>query len=469
MTRDALPEDYHTESGSRISQFRLAIPQSQETIYRFFLGEVKSSSPQQVLAIFKKLFIQHNFDETQSELHQALDNIIFANNEEEFRNTLKRCCYILINNWEAERHHQSIQDLVNLFEDPVISQITLSPFSKRLRQWTNNFISSPDYEEIKLFAHRSEEVTHQHWSQRYTSYLLVPQYIDANNSAEQREAAKARAQQLKEKFKFDLAMYTAHSQLGNHIAAGKTLKNPTALGDEVLRLIKIILSRRGPFNYANLANIFLNQVQQLPYKDFKNSLQEYLVFGLGNQEFSNTLKIRLSEHLQDLYIDYHDKTITPGLILRTCNRTLEYLTVEAIDKTIKPSSLFILLLSQGNPLMLVIVIVKIILISKASRTHLEAKVAELIKYYQDYPEQDCKWVIDFMEILNIAFAIYAENVRYNLIRMDSKKLSGLSLTELDQYRVFSQMHDGQTIEDSSPEKNARLSVDFPEEFDLEDF
>ncbi len=43
-----------------------------------------------------------------------------------------------------------------------------------------------------------------------------------------------------------------------------------------------------------------------------------------------------------------------------------------------------------------------------------------------------------MEIFNITFAIYAENVEYNLVKMEEDQSSNPQLN-LDDYRVFSQM------------------------------
>ncbi|MGB7380834.1 MAG: hypothetical protein WA959_30315, partial [Rivularia sp. (in: cyanobacteria)] len=99
----------------------------------------------------------------------------------------------------------------------------------------------------------------------------------------------------------------------------------------------------------------------------------------------------------------------------------------------------ILLLSQGNPLTLVIALLKIILISKHSRRHLEMRIANIINYYEHYQEEECDWVIKFIEVFNITFAIYAENVEYNLIQMQENATESEPQTNLDTYRVFSQL------------------------------
>ncbi|HEY9602822.1 MAG TPA: hypothetical protein V6C85_14510 [Allocoleopsis sp.] len=283
-----------------------------------------------------------------------------------------------------------------------------------------------------------------HWSNRYTSYLLVPQYTNLKNPIEQREIARALSKKLKDKFKFDLAMYTAR-----HYTYGRGDKihiNPTGLGDDVLRLIKMIVNKRGSFSYANLANIFLEQTRNLKYKQFKPCFQKYLIFSVAHTDFGETLNRKLSEKLELLYENHHDAQLDEALLLRTCNRVIEYLTTE--DRQ-EPSGLFILLLSQGNPLTLVIVLLKIILICPHARTHLEICIAQLIQYYVDYPEDECQWVVNFFEVFNITFAIHADNVQYNLIKMDGNRRERQSGTPIDTYRVFSQLREGENPLDFS--------------------
>lgn len=437
MIGDSLPEDSQNNIPTRFNKQGRSIQQAQEVIYNFLLEIVKKWPPEEVLLEFKRLFIFHVESISSTAIH-AIYEIVFSNNEEEFRHTLKRCCYILVNNWDASRHYKPIQELIQSFSDPTINRYTISPTLKRLRIWIENFKRSKDFEELKLFASRYEDKENGPWSSRYTSYLLVPQYIDLKNPIEQREAARTLSKQLKDRFKFDLAMYIARSQSAAS-SHDRIPKNPTALGDEVLRLIKMIVAKRGPFSYGNLANIFLNQVRQLSYAEFKQSLKSYLIFSVENQEFADTLQSRLAEKLSTLYEVHDHDPIDNALILRTCNRAIEYLTTEDHQN---PSPLFVLLLSQGNPLTLVIVLLKLILISKHSRTHLEARIADLIRYYEKCPEEECWWVVHFLEIFNITFAIYAENVQYNLIRMEEEATQAPQPSQpspMGEYRIFSQL------------------------------
>lgn len=441
MVGNKLTERRQPQLMVKPKRFQRDIARAQETIYNFLLEIVKTWSPDAVLAEFRHLFINHN-DTISSNTLPALYEIVFANEEVEFRNTIKRSCYILINNWDISRSHKSIQQLIQIFSDPILDKPTMSPTLKRLRAWLKNFLVSEDFQELKLFATRYEEREKIHWSERYVSYLLVPQYIDLNNPIEQREAAKTLSRRLKEKFKYDLALYTAHSQ--SPAVEQKLPKNPTLLGDEGLRLIKMIVARRGMFSYTSLANIFINQTQNLSYQDFKKSLQKYLIFSEENHEFVETLKVQLAEKLDSLYVAHHDRPIDDALLLRTSNKVIDYLTTEDHHE---PSSLFILLLSQGNPLTLVVVLLKIILICRYARTHLDARIAELIQFYKEFPQDECQWVVSFFEIFNITLTIYAENIEYNLVNMGGKDLERVK-ADLGAYRIFSQLKSANALDDS---------------------
>ncbi|MGJ5672957.1 MAG: hypothetical protein ACR9NN_04980 [Nostochopsis sp.] len=405
----------------------------QETIYSFFVEIVRKSKPEDVLIEFKTLFIDciylTNSDST-PEIYE-----VFLNHEQDFHNTFKRCCYILVNNWETKIKYKYIQALVELIAGYESNSIYQNYQIRTTSQtWLDNFINSQDFQELKLFAYKNENQANSHWVNRYTSYLLAAQAIDKNNPEEQKQAAIKASKQLRDKFKFELAMYIASSE--SNAYSRTRYRNPSVLGDDVLRLIKAIIVKKGVFGYSNIANIFIQQTQEQTFKSFKQSLAKYLIFSVQQPTFVDTLQQQLSEKLAVWKLEYDDVMINKDLLLRTCNRVIDFLTTE---NGVTPSSLFVLLLSHGHPLTLVIVLLKIILICKYSRSHLESRLANLIRYYDQYSELECQCFINFIEIFNITFAIYAENVEYNLIKIeDNEKVHEVEF-DPNAYRVFSQL------------------------------
>ena len=209
--------------------------------------------------------------------------------------------------------------------------------------------------------------------------------------------------------------------------------NPTVLGDEVLMLIKAILVRRGRFSYRNVARLFQQQTFESNYADYKESLLEYLCFSVSDPDFLSLLETQLSKKLPSLYIESNEETVDPSLNLRTCNRLIDYLTTEDENT---PSMLFARLISQGNPLNVVVLLLKIVLISPNSQLYLEARLANLIAYYKQFMEVECRSIIQFLEICGVTFAIYSDNVEYNLVQVSAKPTAE-DPAPAEEFRIFS--------------------------------
>ncbi|MEM9164832.1 MAG: hypothetical protein AAGC54_17415 [Cyanobacteria bacterium P01_F01_bin.4] len=421
------------------------IQTAQSALYDFFLQSVHREKTEDTLAAFRRLFAEST-QSTTWDLAAALHAIVIFNDEKEFQHTLKRVCYILINNWGLQRHSDSIRKLVEIFQDPALLKPGFSLVNKRLREWLRGFVQGAHFRELKLFAARHHEEAH--WCDRYTSYLLVPQYVNLKNPVEQRKAAHLLSHTLREEFRFDLAMYTARSE-GNptnldsegYSAALSTKaiylpKNPTVLGDTVLTLVKVLLLRPGEFSYTNLASVFRQQVRHLSYRDFKRALLQYLLFALPLSSTADMLKQSLTEPLLGLYTHRDHEEVNDALILRTCNSLINELLTHDREQ---PSPLFARIMAQGNPLYLVLVLLKISLFCRHVQTHLELRISDLIRYYEGCTEADCSWVINFFEMFRITFAIFGERTRYNLVRVGQPQPTMAPPVSLDDYRIFSQM------------------------------
>ncbi|WGV27886.1 hypothetical protein [Halotia branconii] len=434
MIAKSLPSSQKYQDIVKPNSQKLNLQIRQEMIFRYLVEIVNKWPPEDVLREFKRLFIDC-LDFGSSDIIPAIHGISFINDEHEFRNTIKRCCYILVNNWASKRKHKYIQELINLFAEYSNIELNYPPDLNLYKCWLQKFVISNDYEELKLFAYKYDDTKKVHWSNRYSAYLLVAQSFDVNNPQEQQEAAANLSKQMKDTFKFELAMYIARSQ--SAASNVSRYSNPSILGDDVLRLIKIIVVKKGIFSYENLANIFLKQTQNQTLKEFKESIQKYLFYSI-NQELVKVFRHNLTDKLSSWNIDHDEELINKHLLLRSCNRIVDCLTTE---NGREPSLLFVALLSQGHPLTLVIILLKIILICQNSRSHLEIRIANLISYYEAYSEDECQWLINFIEFFNITFAIYAENIEYNLIKMKENDKNYDSQLNLDTYRVFSQIRE----------------------------
>jgi hypothetical protein len=215
------------------------------------------------------------------------------------------------------------------------------------------------------------------------------------------------------------------------------------LGDGALRLIKAIVARKGAYSYKNLARLFLEQVDGLNYLSFKRSSVQYLTYSVKQPEVVKTLRQHLGQKLEGLYGEHNSDPVDHSLQLRTCNRVIDYLMTE--DQR-SPSALFTLLLSQSSSILLAVLLLKLVLVSRSSHHYLEARIADLIRYYEQFPRDQCNWVINFLEVFQVTFAIHAENVEYNLVSLNQAPNQNFNhlgrpwtQEELEACRVFSRM------------------------------
>jgi hypothetical protein len=424
------------------------IEQAQQRIYEFFLEIVRRKSPDAVLADFKNLFI--NFSESHNpEITEALDQILTAYNEKEFFYTLRRCCYILINNWTVSNNRVSIQSLIDIFNHPSIHKKPKSIKLRTIRIWLQMFIGSEDFQSLQLFTLHLESQNNQDqkWGNRFASYLLAYQYTNPASPLEQRQAANLLAQKMKDKFKFDLAMYTA--RVGNHLSLQNHQINPTSLSNNVINLVTLMLTKKSVLNCQKLSISFLENIKDLSYQEFKISLLKYLDFSITDAEISEAVQTKLRDGLLEFKSNHDDYPVNISLILKTTKYLISEITI--CDRN-QPTELFNVLLHHTNPINLVVFLLKILLLNESVRPYLELRVASIIKYYSQYSESKCKSVIAFIDMLNIALAIYAGETRYNIVKMnpyDSCELSNPQEndTQLDsrisnfdtrEYRIFSQ-------------------------------
>ncbi|PZU99732.1 MAG: hypothetical protein DCE90_00055 [Pseudanabaena sp.] len=423
------------------------IEQAQQRVYEFFLEVVRHKSPEEALVNFEELFINLN-SVVNPEICRALDQIITAYNAKEFFYTLRRCCYILINNWTVKNNRDCIQSLINIFNHPSIHKKPASLKLKTLRVWLQLFIKSDDFQSLKLFALINGEGNHgekeQNWGDRFASYLLAYQYTNPASPLEQRQAAILLSQKMKSQFKLDLAMYTA--RLGARPSTQKQQPNPTSLSENVISVVTLMLSKKSVLNCKDSASAFLKNIEGLSYQEFKFALLKYLDFSITDAEISETIQAKLSQGLFELKANRHDYPVTTSLVIKTAKYILGEITFSDREQ---PTELFHILLHHTNPINLVVLLLKLLLLNESIRPHLELRVAAIIKYYSQYSASKCKTVIAFIDMLNIALTIYVSDTRYNIVRMvpyesnttdedDTQTDLQISKFERKEYRIFSQ-------------------------------
>ncbi|EDZ93913.1 MAG: pentapeptide repeat-containing protein [Limnospira sp. PMC 1291.21] len=402
-----------------------------DIIFDFFIKIVKKYDSETVLEEFIGLFWYLNCSDEQAN-HALRTQLKQPSSTAAIHPILKRSCYILANNWYISRNYKAVELLLEQLENTESDEDDiLDPELGKLRTQVKYFLQSADIQDIRHCVLQHS----QGWSSRYKSYLLVNQYIDPNNSQEQQEVARNISKQLREQYKFDLAMYLAHSSPKTQLQNETNMKNPTQLGDQVLDILKKTISTQRVYSYTHQAELFLKKTNKVTYRDFKNALPEYLMIQSGEKSTTRILRDKISAQLKDLY-NFHDyRIINDDLKIRTCHSLIDFLTIEDGEN---PSFIFTFMINHGSIFTLAILMLKVILLDHSSKVHLELKVAQLIQFYQKYEEERCRQFILFLEIFNLVLTIFTENVQYHLVKMDQDDVSGPLTDNLDAYRVFSQ-------------------------------
>ncbi|MGD2180636.1 hypothetical protein [Lusitaniella coriacea] len=397
-----------------------------EVICHFFISAVRQYSPQRVLQYFKNIFFlqRHSLN---GAVEQALLDLVAFDRKEEFLNTLNRSCYILINNWSASKekiYHSKL--LVELLPEAGYIDPKNCSFTQKIKTWLKIFVENEQYQTLQSLIAQdvvseklstSSQGAEKQWTNRYSYYLVKHQANNTSNIKEHRAAAKSLSKQIKEQFKFDLAMYFVYSQLS--APKKQVRKNPTTLTPEILNLIQKTLSGRKNLNYKNLANIFLKQVEGIRYKDLKKSILNYLKYSLHKQNILPTwLEAGLSEFLATLYEEHDERPWDDYLLLRTCNRLIEYLTKPNFSNPSNPATI---LAVQKNYLTWTVVVLKILLICNDSYNHLIACMVDLIQQNEARSMSECQWLIRFLDTLNVVLAIAYENPRHNLLSLPKQE------------------------------------------------
>ena len=411
------------------------VEKSQECIYSFFLKIIKTYSSEQILNQFECLFIK--YEETDDpEPYNALGEIIFYKKQNEFKNTLVRCCYILNNNWAITGNIKACHQLADLFLCESIHAPTRIYKLKKLREWLNTFTYSEEYANLRALLSRTK--THQdqqNWSERFSSYLLVSECIDPSKPLEQRQYMQVLAKRMKKQFKFSLAMYTA--KISSQVNANSQQLNPTNLGDNALLLIKRVLNKQGEESFKSIANKLNRQIQTVTFGEFKPIFFNYLGLSLDDFDVPTNKSLKVIQKFQNFQEHQNKHIMTLSLLYVTCNRTLKYLL---IDEHHHPSDILQSSLESNNLLNPIIMLLKTVLLCSKSRLYLEIYVADLVKFYSKYSEEECRSFINFLDILNVTLAIFDEDTDYSLVKVkkDMDNEEDLVDEDLNNYRIFSQ-------------------------------
>ncbi|MDJ0534744.1 MAG: hypothetical protein QNJ70_20065 [Xenococcaceae cyanobacterium MO_207.B15] len=404
----------------------------EKAIYEYLRNSVKSKSPPEMLREFRYLCLE--LRHSNQEISQTLEKIIFSKHKEDiFLQILNYCCHILIDYWsQKSENYPYILELIELFDQNNFYQ---AKYHSRPRQklaiLVQNFSKTEEYlklrriakfintsSEIKLKKQSLIEDLLPHYPYLYSSVLLGREHIPETTNLIlnlQRKSQKNFESQLAQHiiYRSRLVEIARAKQLSNR--AGKIIKrveNPTFLGEtEFKKTLKQYLNKideQGTI-YQN-AKKFLIEIKFLnSYKEFKQSLYKYLIFGIKQPTTSKySLQQKLRQVIDDISYQSDSEPCSKSLILQTCQRLLRSLVLDTTRQN-NHYQLIELIMNLGVTQTAALMI-KIILISPQAKSDLEQRLGILFSSYESHTIEDTKWLIKFLENILIAFSLYYGNI-----------------------------------------------------------
>jgi hypothetical protein len=397
----------------------------------YFSQTAQQCSPEEGLTLFRQVFVEFTKHDSSIELSTSLITLLLSNREQAFQETLKRVCYILINDWWIQRQQAFIGQLIEQFDDPLLKRHSTSKVMQRLRSWIYNFKISQDFKDLNLYVVPSPPP--KSWQAFYTPYLLAHHYLNPQNPAEQRQIARLIAYDRKMTFRYELATFKSRYRF-NQLETTAT-QNPSMLNESTLFIgIKKILIHRKLIGAGTLRQNFYQPLHQKTFVAFKEALLRCFIYSLKYSRIVALFKTEVSKRLMGLYTDQNDDRIDTFLVTKTCKRIVEMLTSETHQTTAPLLNMF---LSENCSLELALLLGIIALLCPDVKEHIDFCMGNLVLYGQRLQAKDVQVMINFLELFRVVGAIYEDYDHYNLVKVGSGSTGPQQVVKFGTYRVFS--------------------------------
>ena len=410
------------------ARYTRQILQEEQQLYDHLLELVQSETPAQLVQRFRTLFIEGS-SYSDPDIAAAINKLATSKDaDQEFRFVLNRCCHILINRWQARPQYQSyIPTLVDLFESPPSrsnKSFTSSRSARRLRELVREFVGTEQYLTLHRLAQVMEQSSEANIStdaeplgtliRRYP-YLYEHCLLAEGSTYEQQQTIQQLRSRAQRQYEIDLSQFVTYqvrrAQLSRSNAPESAKhvlqqpKNPTLLSDRQLCIaLKHFAGKsQGSYTYRDLAQCFLTHTAQAPsFKAFKDDLYQYLTAsveqGYGKRQFNHQLYTQLSSTLPES----NSQKLNDFLLVRTCSQLLNFLVVESAQN---PNHfVFVDLISNIGPAIATGLLLKIVLICRKVKPHLEKRFFILFNHYEASKREAVQWLIQAMEHLNLALS-----------------------------------------------------------------
>jgi hypothetical protein len=404
---------------SRKTIDRQQIQQAEQIIYDYLLQSVQSQSSEQVLDIFRRLFIEGRSTEDAS-VYFALEKIVKSKDtQENFNYFFNRCCYIVINRWQMQPHSQLlIPEMVRLFENLSPGFNGYPTTANILRRLVINFTKDERYLKLQRLGRVMNGKPNSASSvgnliHRYP-YLYDHCLLSENSSSEDQKTIQRIKTQLEHGFEINLSKYVTYQVRLAQTARNSNLStiirpvdNPTLLSDRELNraLTHYIGPVEGGATYKDISRNFLNHSSYAPtYKSFKDELYEYILGSVDPKYGKGQFNKKLFQHLQNTLPQFDTQKPNEFLIMRTSSQLFNFLVVDSAHKP--DHYVFIDLITNMGVTRTIGLLLKIALMSAKVKPYLEKRFSILFNHYESFTKDGVPWLVKTLESLHVAFSVH---------------------------------------------------------------
>ena len=404
-----------------VSPLNDSLPQAspqEQTLYEHFQECVQQDSPEELIERFRRLFVSGK-DYQDTAVRSALSKLVSSKHaEQNFKNIVNRCCYILVNDWQQRQLEPAIPGLVVVLSESVADGKRYRTAS-RLQQLMGHFIQSDQYRKLqrlgRLFAQQQSCLGDL--LIRYP-YLYEGCLLGKDSSPEQQQALRQLYKRMQQRFELNLFQYVNYRvrPKKGKPATLQPVDNPTLLtSKELQRSLKLLVGTvEGSYTQKDLSQSFLTNSRQSSYGAFKDDLYDYLIASIDPRYGKHQFNEKLSQKLQTILPDCHAQKVDEFLLLRTVCQLLNFLTVES--RQCADHYILIDLVTNLGTTNTVSLLLKVVLLCSKARPHLENRMALLFERYELSDPEEELWLIKMLENLQIALCTHFGKVDLSYLK-----------------------------------------------------
>ncbi|NER78387.1 MAG: hypothetical protein F6K42_02190 [Leptolyngbya sp. SIO1D8] len=384
----------------------------------------QQESADAVLARFQQLFIQAD-GYSEPLVWEALTELAHRpQSEREFKYTLNRCSYTLVNPWYTEtNNHWAIPELVRLFET-----IPTAPAKQyethRIRHLSQGFMQTEQYAALKRFANLFDEGadsvdsrSDQPISSQLKRYPFLYDSSLLTKDSDQHQKNHVGELRLQAETKIGIKLARYHSQKA--LGAGSQFPNPTRLSPaELERALAYYTGKvEGNRSHRDLAQMFQTYSKTVrSFRDFKEEFLEYLLAPLADADpryVNNNFGRALRQYLRDTLQDFNGQRLTDFIVITTCQKLLNFLVVQGRQQPVFRR--FWQLLHEVGHTLTVGLLLRIVLFCSAVKPWLENRLSVLFHHHERYSCEEVPWLIDTLEHANVALITNFGKLGYSFL------------------------------------------------------